>query len=71
MQSAFVRGSFVRFIVVPDILRNAPLLKRAQAAAGAKGATGAAFGKGQATHLAARARDAAAQREGQFNNRMR
>eukprot|EP00842_Homolaphlyctis_polyrhiza_P001205 jgi/Hompol1/2085/HPOL_005085-RA len=64
LDQVFVRGSQIRFVVVPDMLKNAPMFKRI--ATGLKG-RGIGLGRGKAT--VARAQAARGGRGGGPSNR--
>eukprot|EP00898_Chlorokybus_atmophyticus_P002802 jgi/Chlat1/3522/Chrsp23S03709 len=44
LEHAFIRGSQVRFLIIPDMLKNAPMFKRIEAKA--KGRSGSGRGRG-------------------------
>eukprot|EP01104_Vermistella_antarctica_P012862 TRINITY_DN3793_c2_g1_i1.p1 TRINITY_DN3793_c2_g1~~TRINITY_DN3793_c2_g1_i1.p1 ORF type:complete len:128 (-),score=17.16 TRINITY_DN3793_c2_g1_i1:332-679(-) len=48
LEHAYIRGSKVRFMIIPDMLKNAPMFKRAE-----KGA-GRGLGRGRAAAIAAK-----------------
>ncbi|CAD6248552.1 unnamed protein product [Miscanthus lutarioriparius] len=56
LEHVFIRGSRVRFMIVPDMLKNAPMFKRLEARIRGKGS---AVGVGRGRAVAMRARAAA------------
>ncbi|CAI9779463.1 unnamed protein product [Fraxinus pennsylvanica] len=54
LEHVFIRGSKVRFMVIPDMLKNAPMFKRLEARIKGKGS---ALGVGRGRAVAMRARD--------------
>ncbi|KAI7738744.1 hypothetical protein M8C21_033858, partial [Ambrosia artemisiifolia] len=57
LEHVFIRGSKVRFIIIPDMLKNAPMFKRLEA--GIKGKSSAlGVGRGRAVAMRARAQAA-------------
>ncbi|KAJ8477513.1 hypothetical protein OPV22_021240 [Ensete ventricosum] len=61
LEHVFIRGSKVRFMVIPDMLKNAPMFKRLDARIRGKGS---ALGVGRGRAVAMRARAHAAGRGG-------
>ncbi|KAG6505681.1 hypothetical protein ZIOFF_038046 [Zingiber officinale] len=61
LEHVFIRGSKVRFMVIPDMLKNAPMFKRLDARIKGKGS---ALGVGRGRAVAMRARAQAAGRGG-------
>ncbi|THU54077.1 hypothetical protein C4D60_Mb10t21220 [Musa balbisiana] len=61
LEHVFIRGSKVRFMVIPDMLKNAPMFKRLDARIRGKGS---ALGVGRGRAVAMRARAQAAGRGG-------
>ncbi|CAM6082833.1 unnamed protein product [Calypogeia fissa] len=59
LEHVFIRGSKVRFMIIPDMLKNAPMFKRLDAKIKGKGSTGLGVGRGRAVALRAKARSAA------------
>ncbi|XP_073313228.1 small nuclear ribonucleoprotein SmD3b-like isoform X1 [Primulina huaijiensis] len=59
LEHVFIRGSKVRFMVIPDMLKNAPMFKRLEARIKGKGS---ALGVGRGRAVAMRARAQAAGR---------
>ncbi|XP_027156861.1 small nuclear ribonucleoprotein SmD3b-like [Coffea eugenioides] len=53
LEQVFIRGSKVRFMVIPDMLKNAPMFKRLEARIKGKGS---ALGVGRGRAIAMRAR---------------
>ncbi|GBG85111.1 hypothetical protein CBR_g39570 [Chara braunii] len=58
MEHAFIRGSKVRFMIIPDMLKNAPMFKRLDARVKGRGSGGLGVGRGRAVAVRARARAA-------------
>lgn len=56
LEHVFIRGSRVRFMIIPDMLKNAPMFKRLEARIRGKGS---AIGVGRGRAVAMRARAAA------------
>ncbi|WOL13440.1 Ribonucleoprotein LSM domain [Canna indica] len=54
LEHVFIRGSKVRFMVIPDMLKNAPMFKRLDARIRGKGAS-LGVGRGRAVAMRARA----------------
>ncbi|RZC67365.1 hypothetical protein C5167_011040 [Papaver somniferum] len=54
LEHVFIRGSKVRFIVIPDMLKNAPMFKRLDARIKGKGSS-LGVGRGRAVGMRARA----------------
>lgn len=52
LENMFVRGSKIRFLVLPDMLKNAPMFKKIGSKSGAKGATNVS-GRGKSALLKA------------------
>ncbi|CAI5957070.1 unnamed protein product, partial [Closterium sp. NIES-65] len=48
LEHVFIRGSFVRFVIIPDMLRNAPMFKRLEAKLKGKGSSNLGVGRGRA-----------------------
>ena len=47
LENVYVRGSKIRFLIIPDMLKNAPMFKRIDPRAGGRGAgRGSAGGRG-------------------------
>ncbi|KAG5190769.1 putative small nuclear ribonucleoprotein Sm D3 [Tribonema minus] len=46
LEQVYLRGSHIKFIILPDLLKNAPVFKGVQKMAGAAAATKAAKGRG-------------------------
>eukprot|EP00245_Coleochaete_scutata_P009138 TRINITY_DN2949_c1_g1_i2.p1 TRINITY_DN2949_c1_g1~~TRINITY_DN2949_c1_g1_i2.p1 ORF type:complete len:132 (+),score=29.50 TRINITY_DN2949_c1_g1_i2:407-802(+) len=46
LEHVFIRGSKVRFMIIPDMLKNAPMFKRLDAKLKGKSASGIAAGRG-------------------------
>ncbi|XP_020114731.1 small nuclear ribonucleoprotein SmD3b-like [Ananas comosus] len=61
LEHVFIRGSKVRFMIIPDMLKNAPMFKRLDARIKGKGS---AIGVGRGRAVAMRARAQAAGRGG-------
>ncbi|KAF5794404.1 putative like-Sm (LSM) domain containing protein, LSm4/SmD1/SmD3 [Helianthus annuus] len=59
LEHVFIRGSKVRFMIIPDMLKNAPMFKRLEARIKGKGS---ALGVGRGRAVAMRARAQAAGR---------
>ncbi|CAI7745532.1 unnamed protein product [Closterium sp. NIES-53] len=59
LEHVFIRGSFVRFVIIPDMLRNAPMFKRLEAKLKGKGSSNLGVGRGRAVAMRAKARSAA------------
>ncbi|KAJ4806222.1 Small nuclear ribonucleoprotein family protein [Rhynchospora pubera] len=59
LEHVFIRGSRVRFMIIPDMLKNAPMFKRLEARIRGKGS---ALGVGRGRAVAMRARAQAAGR---------
>ncbi|CAK9180342.1 unnamed protein product [Ilex paraguariensis] len=57
LEHVFIRGSKVRFMVIPDMLKNAPMFKRLEARIKGKG-SGLGVGRGRAVAMRARAQAA-------------
>jgi small nuclear ribonucleoprotein D3 len=49
----------VRFMIIPDMLKNAPMFKRLDAKIKGKGSSGVGVGRGRAVAMRAKARTAA------------
>jgi len=49
LENVFIRGSKIRFLILPDMLKNAPMFKKV----GAKGASSATAGRGKSAILRA------------------
>jgi small nuclear ribonucleoprotein D3 len=54
LEHAFIRGSKVRLMILPDMLKNAPMFKRVDAASKGKGRGAAAVGLGRGRAAALR-----------------
>ena len=50
LENMFVRGSKIRFLILPDMLKNAPMFKKINTKSGAKGATNVS-GRGKSALL--------------------
>eukprot|EP00823_Brevimastigomonas_motovehiculus_P007484 TRINITY_DN652_c0_g1_i1.p1 TRINITY_DN652_c0_g1~~TRINITY_DN652_c0_g1_i1.p1 ORF type:complete len:129 (+),score=27.44 TRINITY_DN652_c0_g1_i1:29-415(+) len=48
LETVYIRGSKVRFMILPDMLKNAPMFKRMDPKNRAKAATGLGIGRGAA-----------------------
>lgn len=59
LEHVFIRGSKVRFMIIPDMLRNAPMFKRLDARIKGKGTGNLGVGRGRAVAQRAKARQAA------------
>lgn len=59
MDKVFLRGSKIRFVIIPDMLKNAPMFKRLDPKKSGK-AVALGLGRGRAAVLRAKARAAAA-----------
>eukprot|EP00897_Mesotaenium_endlicherianum_P006324 jgi/Mesen1/571/ME000107S10806 len=59
LEHVFIRGSKVRFMIIPDMLKNAPMFKRLEAKIKGKGASNMGVGRGRAVAMRAKARQAA------------
>jgi small nuclear ribonucleoprotein D3 len=46
LEHAYIRGSKIRFLVIPDMLKNAPMFKRIDPKAGGRGGRGGGGGGG-------------------------
>ncbi|KAM0942113.1 putative like-Sm (LSM) domain containing protein, LSm4/SmD1/SmD3 [Dioscorea sansibarensis] len=57
LEHVFIRGSKVRFMVIPDMLKNAPMFKRLDARIKGKGSS-LGVGRGRAAAMRARAQAA-------------
>ncbi|KAM5565306.1 small nuclear ribonucleoprotein SmD3b [Rosa sericea] len=57
LEHVFIRGSKVRFMVIPDMLKNAPMFKRLDARIKGKGAS-LGVGRGRAVAMRAKAQAA-------------
>jgi small nuclear ribonucleoprotein D3 len=57
LEHVFIRGSKVRYMIIPDMLKNAPMFKRLDAKIKGKGSVGS--GRGRASAMQAKARSAA------------
>ncbi|CAI9092513.1 OLC1v1027769C1 [Oldenlandia corymbosa var. corymbosa] len=57
LEHVFIRGSKVRFMVIPDMLKNAPMFKRLEAKIKGKGSA-VGVGRGRAVAMRARAQAA-------------
>jgi len=56
LEHAYIRGSKIRFLILPDMLKNAPMFKRVDAGkAGGKG-KGLGLGRGRAAAIRGRGR---------------
>ncbi|KAK1306194.1 hypothetical protein QJS10_CPA10g00668 [Acorus calamus] len=66
LEHVFIRGSKVRFMVIPDMLKNAPMFKRLDARIKGKGS---ALGVGRGRAVAMRARAQAGGRSGPTGGR--
>ncbi|KAJ7567510.1 hypothetical protein O6H91_02G151100 [Diphasiastrum complanatum] len=58
LEHVFIRGSKVRFMIIPDMLKNAPMFKRLESKIKGRGAGGLGVGRGRAVALRAKARSA-------------
>ena len=47
LEHAYIRGSKIRFVIMPDMLKNAPMFKRVEAAKAAKAQAGRGLGLGR------------------------
>eukprot|EP00899_Mesostigma_viride_P008936 jgi/Mesvir1/18043/Mv09360-RA.1 len=56
MEHIFVRGSMIRFVIVPDMLKNAPMFKRIDPKNKGKGGGALGVGRGRAVAMRAKAR---------------
>ncbi|MCO5607702.1 hypothetical protein L7F22_061901 [Adiantum nelumboides] len=56
LEHVFIRGSKVRFMIIPDMLKNAPMFKRLDAKIRGKGSAGIGVGRGRVAALRAKAR---------------
>ncbi|CAN0924250.1 Small nuclear ribonucleoprotein SmD3b [Linum grandiflorum] len=63
LEHVFIRGSKVRFMVIPDMLKNAPMFKRLDAKIKGKSAS-LGVGRGRANAMRAKAQTAAGGRGG-------
>ncbi|KAK1613848.1 hypothetical protein QYE76_019365 [Lolium multiflorum] len=54
LEHVFIRGSRVRFMIIPDMLKNAPMFKRLEARIRGKGSA-IGVGRGRAVAMRARA----------------
>lgn len=45
LENVYIRGSKIRFMILPDMLKNAPMFKRVQSRGGGGGGGGAGRGK--------------------------
>jgi len=59
LEHVFIRGSKVRYMIIPDMLKNAPMFKRLDAKIKGKGSSGVGVGRGRASTMQAKARSAA------------
>ncbi|CAM6016292.1 hypothetical protein BDL97_18G082900 [Sphagnum fallax] len=59
LEHVFIRGSKVRFMIIPDMLKNAPMFKRLDAKIKGKGSSGVGIGRGRSVAMQAKARAAA------------
>lgn len=59
LEHVFIRGSKVRFMIIPDMLKNAPMFKRLQDKIKGKGSSNLGVGRGRAVAMRAQARSAA------------
>ncbi|CAN4109850.1 unnamed protein product [Withania somnifera] len=57
LEHVFIRGSKVRFMIIPDMLKNAPMFKRLEARIKGKG-TSLGVGRGRAMAMRAKAQAA-------------
>ncbi|XP_070024376.1 small nuclear ribonucleoprotein SmD3b-like isoform X2 [Nicotiana sylvestris] len=57
LEHVFIRGSKVRFMIIPDMLKNAPMFKRLEARIKGKG-TSLGVGRGRAIAMRAKAQAA-------------
>lgn len=46
LENVFIRGSKIRYLIIPDMLKNAPMFKRVDAAKAARGRGGGGRGRG-------------------------
>ena len=56
LEHAYIRGSKIRFVILPDMLKNAPMFKRVEAAKAAKVAAGRGLGLGRGRAVPPRGR---------------
>jgi len=49
LEHAFIRGSKIRFLILPDMLKNAPMFKKVDAGKGNAAKKGIGIGRGRAT----------------------
>ena len=54
LEHAYIRGSKIRFLVIPDMLKNAPMFKRIDPRTGARGGRGGRGGGGGGGGVGAR-----------------
>lgn len=50
LEHAYIRGSKIRFLILPDMLKNAPMFKRVDSKSGGRG-KGLGLGRGRAAAL--------------------
>ncbi|XP_024360411.1 small nuclear ribonucleoprotein SmD3b isoform X3 [Physcomitrium patens] len=56
LEHVSIRGSKVRFMIIPDILKNAPMFKRLDTKIKGKGSSGVGIGLGRASTMQAKVR---------------
>jgi len=59
LEHVFIRGSKVRFMIIPDMLRNAPMFKRLNDKLKGRSTSNLGVGRGRAVAMRAKARQAA------------
>jgi len=56
LEHAYIRGSKIRFLILPDMLKNAPMFKRVDAAKSGGSGKGLGLGRGRAAAIRGRGR---------------
>nr|QBH73198.1 small nuclear ribonucleoprotein sm d3 [Liposcelis bostrychophila] len=64
LENVYIRGSKIRFLILPDMLKNAPMFKRVQKGSGGAGRGKSAILRAQAARGRGRGAGAASQRGG-------